>query len=111
MESSGIPNRIQVSQSTYDLLKHEYIFEERGKMEIKGKGTMIAYLFKGRLFERTKSGNGVRRALAMTPPSSFQSLTPSQNNSTTDLGTVISIDSIPSETVTPNGRKSATIHC
>ena len=46
MESTGLPNRIQVSQTTYDELKNDYVFEERGKLHVKGKGTMIAYLYK-----------------------------------------------------------------
>ena len=100
MESSGIPNKIQVSQTTYDLLKNEYIFEERGKVDIKGKGTMLAYLYKGRLYERTKSGKGVRRTLAMSPPSLGGSfITPSHNDSW------ISIDTIPVvDALTPNSK-------
>ena len=61
MESSGVPGRIQVSQTSYDLLHEDYLFEERGKMQIKGKGTMIAYLYQGRMMERTNSGRDVRR--------------------------------------------------
>ena len=49
MESTGVANRIQVSQSTYDELKDYYVFEERGKLPVKGKGNMIVYLLKGRM--------------------------------------------------------------
>ncbi len=48
MESSGIPGEIQVSQNTYDLLKDKYKFQERGLVEIKGKGEMKTYLLKGK---------------------------------------------------------------
>ncbi len=48
MESHGVPGKIQVSQNTYDLLKGKYIFEERGKIEIKGKDTLPVYFLKGR---------------------------------------------------------------
>ncbi|AFY82209.1 adenylate/guanylate cyclase domain-containing protein [Oscillatoria acuminata] len=49
MESHGIPGQIQVSRATYDCLKDQYRFEERGAIEIKGKGAMQVYLLKGRL--------------------------------------------------------------
>ncbi|MCT7969777.1 HAMP domain-containing protein [Laspinema sp. D1] len=49
MESHGIPGQIQVSRATYDCLKNQYRFEERGAIEIKGKGAMQVYLLKGRL--------------------------------------------------------------
>jgi class 3 adenylate cyclase len=48
MESHGIPNCIQVSQTTYDLLQDKYLFEERGVIEVKGKGEMFTYLLRGR---------------------------------------------------------------
>jgi adenylate cyclase len=46
MESSGIPGKIQVSESTYELLKDTYSFENRGKVDIKGKGLITTYLLK-----------------------------------------------------------------
>jgi class 3 adenylate cyclase len=48
MESHGIAGEIQVSPATYELLKDKYHFEERGVIEIKGKGPMQTYLLKGR---------------------------------------------------------------
>jgi len=48
MESSGIPGEIQVTQTTYNCLKQDYRFEERGIIPIKGKGEMTTYLLKGR---------------------------------------------------------------
>lgn len=48
MESHGIPGRIQVSHYTYDLLQYKYEFEERGLIEIKGKGEMRTYFLTGR---------------------------------------------------------------
>ena len=48
MESHGIPGRIQVSHYTYDLLRDKYEFEDRGEIEIKGKGEMRTYLLTGR---------------------------------------------------------------
>ena len=47
MESHGIPGRIQVSIYTYELLRDKYEFEERGLIEIKGKGEMQTYFLEG----------------------------------------------------------------
>lgn len=44
MESHGLPGRIQVTETTYQLLKETYIFEERGCLTVKGKGMMQTYL-------------------------------------------------------------------
>ncbi len=49
MESHGIPGEIQVSESTYEILKPKYHFSERGMIDIKGKGPMRAFLLKGKI--------------------------------------------------------------
>jgi class 3 adenylate cyclase len=46
MESTGVASQIQISQSTYDLLKDEFEFEERGEINVKGIGLMKTFLFK-----------------------------------------------------------------
>ena len=46
MESHGIPGRIQVSQRTYLLLRDDFLFEQRGRIEVKGMGELEAYLIK-----------------------------------------------------------------
>ncbi|MGD1698391.1 adenylate/guanylate cyclase domain-containing protein [Dapis sp. BLCC M229] len=43
MESHGIPDKIQVTESTYYHLKGKYIFDARGTIMIKGKGRMNTY--------------------------------------------------------------------
>jgi PAS domain S-box-containing protein len=48
MESHGLAGRIQVTTSTYELLRNQYIFEERGLIHVKGKGEMTTYLLIGR---------------------------------------------------------------
>ncbi|MGB3534019.1 MAG: adenylate/guanylate cyclase domain-containing protein [Microcoleaceae cyanobacterium] len=48
MESHGIANEIQVTEKTYKILQNQYIFEQRGWIEIKGKGEMMTYLLKGK---------------------------------------------------------------
>lgn len=48
MESLGIPGTIQVTAQTYERLRDQFIFEERGIIPVKGKGEMTTYLLKGR---------------------------------------------------------------
>jgi class 3 adenylate cyclase/HAMP domain-containing protein len=43
MQSHSQPGRIQVTEEAYSLLKQDYKFESRGKVEIKGKGAMTTY--------------------------------------------------------------------
>lgn len=43
MESHGIPGRVHVSNTTYEILRDQYQFEERGDIAVKGKGTMHTY--------------------------------------------------------------------
>ncbi|QGX03634.1 adenylate/guanylate cyclase domain-containing protein [Beggiatoa leptomitoformis] len=44
MESQGLPGKVQVSQDTYQRIKHQFMFEERGFIDVKGKGKMLTYL-------------------------------------------------------------------
>jgi class 3 adenylate cyclase len=44
MESHGIPGRIQVTEAAYQRLRGLYRFEDRGEMEVKGKGRIRTYL-------------------------------------------------------------------
>jgi class 3 adenylate cyclase len=46
MESGGIPDTIQVTRAVYDKLKDEFEFEPRGAIEVKGKGSVEAWLLK-----------------------------------------------------------------
>ena len=48
MEQYGVPGEIQVTESTYLLLRDHYVLEERGLVTVKGKGKVLAYLLKGR---------------------------------------------------------------
>lgn len=47
MESHGLPWRIQVSEATYNLLQHKYLFDRRETIHVKGKGEMTTYLIIG----------------------------------------------------------------
>jgi adenylate cyclase len=51
MESHGLPGCIQVTESTYECLRDTYLFEERGVIQVKGKGEMRAYLLIGKKVE------------------------------------------------------------
>ena len=46
MESGGLPNSIQVTRRVYETLKDEFIFEPRGEIEVKGKGSVEAWLLR-----------------------------------------------------------------
>ncbi|NET18406.1 MAG: PAS domain S-box protein [Okeania sp. SIO1H5] len=59
MESHGIPGVIQVTEQTYEILQHKFLFAERGLIDIKGKGYMKAYILQGKksYIEEVKSQN------------------------------------------------------
>ena len=40
MESTGVAGKIQLPEDVYDKLKGEFVLEERGPVEVKGKGTL-----------------------------------------------------------------------
>lgn len=44
MESHGIPDRIQVTKATYDLIREKYSFISRVYIDIKGKGPMETFI-------------------------------------------------------------------
>ncbi|MBX3734922.1 MAG: response regulator [Verrucomicrobiae bacterium] len=48
MESSGVPGAVHVSESTYQVLKEDFIFEERGLTECKGIGPVLTYFLRRR---------------------------------------------------------------
>ena len=48
MESYGLPNEIQVTESTYEQLRDSYMFQDRGEIAIKGIGEVRVYFLKGR---------------------------------------------------------------
>lgn len=54
MESQGLPDCIQVTEATYELLRDQYHFVTRGVIDVKGKGKMTTYLLTGRRVESSK---------------------------------------------------------
>ena len=51
MESEGIPGSIQVSPSTYELIRDRYVCEPRGSIQVKGKGAMATFILVSKLGE------------------------------------------------------------
>jgi adenylate cyclase len=48
METTDVGGRIQVPQDVYERLKHGFVFEERGDVDIKRKGVMHTWYLVGR---------------------------------------------------------------
>ena len=43
MEQNSTSGKVNVSEATYRLIKEDFTFEHRGKIETKGKGAMDMY--------------------------------------------------------------------
>jgi adenylate cyclase len=48
VQSSGLPDRVNVSAGTYELLKNDFRLTERGTVDCKGIGQVRTYLLEGR---------------------------------------------------------------
>jgi urea transport system substrate-binding protein len=48
MEAQSCPGCIQVTQVTYERLREKYAFDERGLIDVKGKGQMNTFFLRGR---------------------------------------------------------------
>ena len=59
MESTGIPNRIQVSQETADLLiavgKKSWLTQRKDKVSVKGKGELVTFFLRGAVLSENES--------------------------------------------------------
>ena len=49
MESAGLPSHIQVTDRLFERLRHQYRFDPRGLVAVKGKGEMQTHFLLGRL--------------------------------------------------------------
>jgi class 3 adenylate cyclase len=56
MESTGVPDRLQVTRETYERLAGEFEFEPRGVVEVKGKGPVETWFLLGRRAAPPDSG-------------------------------------------------------
>ncbi|HEX2283866.1 MAG TPA: adenylate/guanylate cyclase domain-containing protein [Mycobacterium sp.] len=52
METTDVEGRIQVPQNVYERLNHAFLFEERGDVDVKGKGVMHTWYLVGRRDDR-----------------------------------------------------------
>jgi len=57
IESEGAPGSIQVSPSTYELIKDGYVCEARGFILVKGKSEMETYLLISKR-DASRAGSG-----------------------------------------------------
>ena len=48
MESTDVEGRIQVPNDVYERLRGDFAFEERGEIDVKGKGVMHTWYLTGR---------------------------------------------------------------
>ncbi|MBF0546031.1 MAG: adenylate/guanylate cyclase domain-containing protein [Candidatus Riflebacteria bacterium] len=55
MESTGIEDQIQVTEETQNKLRDNFIFRERGKIEVKGKGAMNTFFLVGKKVSSEKA--------------------------------------------------------
>src|SRR6185312_3463104 len=62
MESSDSVGRIQVAEAVYERLQNEFVLQERGRLEVKGKGVMRTWYLIGR-----KAGDQHTALLAERP--------------------------------------------
>ncbi|MDZ4268384.1 MAG: adenylate/guanylate cyclase domain-containing protein, partial [Mycobacterium sp.] len=67
METTDVEGRIQVPDNVYERLNHSFVLEERGHVEIKGKGVMHTWYLVG---HRADVGRTVRSADGVTPSGS-----------------------------------------
>jgi len=58
MEEYGVPDRIQVTRATRDLLLGEFEFEPRGNVALRGHHDVEAYLLLGRKFPTAATAHG-----------------------------------------------------
>lgn len=72
METTDIAGRIQVPQNVYDRISHAFVLEERGDVEIKGKGLMHTWYLVGRRDDEAARArleiSGPVRTASVVPP-------------------------------------------
>lgn len=72
METTDVAGRIQVPQNVYDRISHAFVLEERGDVEIKGKGLMHTWYLVGRRDDEAARARpevaGPMRAASVEPP-------------------------------------------
>lgn len=64
METTDVEGRIQVPQDVYERLNHAFVLEQRGEVDVKGKGVMTTWYLVGR-----RDDAAVRNAVELEPVS------------------------------------------
>jgi adenylate cyclase len=71
MESTDIIGRIQLPQNVFERLQHDFVLEERGEIEVKGKGVMRTWFLVARkpaVETQSESGPYGQQRTALTQP-------------------------------------------
>jgi adenylate cyclase len=68
METTDVEGRIQVPNDVYERLNHKFLFEERGEVEVKGKGVMTTWYLVGRRNDEAVKNAVERRAAVPAGP-------------------------------------------
>ncbi len=63
MESTDVVGRIQVPENVFERLRHRFVLEERGEVEVKGKGVMRTWFVVG----RKPAGDNLRERVPYAP--------------------------------------------
>jgi adenylate cyclase len=63
METTDVVGRIQVPQNVYERINNSFVLEERGTIDVKGKGPMHTWYLVGR-----RNDDAVRRAVEQGAP-------------------------------------------
>jgi adenylate cyclase len=64
MESGGTPGEIQITRTTYELLKDEFVCRRRGTILVKGKGRMETWFLVGSRSDDARAGPGEQHGFA-----------------------------------------------
>lgn len=67
MESTGVQNRIQVPQEVYERLRADFVFEERGDVDVKGKGVMRTWFLTGAQARASRDRGLVALSVTQSP--------------------------------------------
>jgi adenylate cyclase len=68
MEAHGMPGEIQITRTTYELLKNEFVCRRRGTVEVKGQGPMETWYLVAPRSNDARTDEGVLRDAEAVDP-------------------------------------------